>query len=163
MPLFNTFVLFILAELGNVLSTWVLKQWAESNQQSPAPTSPISSSLLAPSSLTSTQISSTSPNLLYFHSDSSSEKDPSREARLDRYILLYLLTGLFALAFELIRETYFTCRSIIAGRKIYERLIGTLLSAQGELCCNPNNNIVMLIGFCFSSAILRHGTYGAGA
>ncbi|KAA1073985.1 hypothetical protein PGTUg99_028716 [Puccinia graminis f. sp. tritici] len=130
MPLFNTFVLFILAELGNVLSTWVLKQWAESNQESPAPTSPISSSLLAPSIVTSTEISSTSPNLLYFHSDSSSGKDPTREARLDRYILLYLLTGMFALAFELIRETYFTCRSIIAGRKIYERLIGTLLSAQ---------------------------------
>ncbi|OAV89994.1 hypothetical protein PTTG_07453 [Puccinia triticina 1-1 BBBD Race 1] len=131
MPIFNTFVLFILAELGNVLSTWVLKQWAESNQTSPGPTSPISSSLLNISSVvTSTKISSTSPELLYFHSDSSSEKDPSREARLDRYILLYLLTGMFALAFELIRETYFTCRSIIAGRKIYERLIGTLLNAQ---------------------------------
>ncbi|OAV90001.1 hypothetical protein PTTG_07447 [Puccinia triticina 1-1 BBBD Race 1] len=129
MPLFITFVLFILAELGNVLSTWVLKQWAGSNQTSPAPSSPMSSSLLNLSSVaTSTKISSTSSELLT--SDSSSLEDPTREARLDRYILLYLLTGIFALAFELMRETYFTRRSIIAGRKIYERLIGTLLNAQ---------------------------------
>lgn len=130
MPLFNTFILFILAELGNVLSTWVLKQWAESNQTSPDPTSPIVSNWLTPSILASPQLSSAVPNLLYFHQDTLSEKDPDLEKRLDHYILLYLLTGMFALAFELIRETYFTCRSIIAGRKIYERLISTLLNAQ---------------------------------
>ncbi|KNZ48830.1 hypothetical protein VP01_538g8 [Puccinia sorghi] len=130
MPLFNTFILFILAELGNVLSTWVLEQWAESNQTSPDPTSPIVSNWLTPSILTLPQISSAVPNLLYFHQDTLSEKDSDLEKRLDRYILLYLLTGMFALAFELIRETYFTCRSIIAGRKIYERLISTLLNAQ---------------------------------
>jgi hypothetical protein len=133
MPLFNSCILFILAELGNVLSTWVLKQWAESNQPSSGPASPNVSSWLIPSTLTSTKLSSTGPSLLYFHEDLSSEKDRSKEKRLDHYILLYLLTGMFALAFELIRETYFTCRSIIAGRKIYERLISTLLNAQGKL------------------------------
>ncbi|KAA1073986.1 hypothetical protein PGTUg99_028829 [Puccinia graminis f. sp. tritici] len=156
MPLFNTFVMFILAELGNILSTWVLKQWTESNQKSASLTNLTSSSLLPPSILTATKILSTSPNPLYLnlHSDSSSERDPTPEARPDHYILLYLLTGMFALAFELIRETYFTCQSIIAGRKLYERLIGTLLSAQGELCCKPPTSIAMLTGLGFSSAIL---------
>jgi hypothetical protein len=133
MPLFNSCIFFILAELGDVLSTWVLEQWAESNQTSSGSASPTVSSWLTPSTLTSTKLSSTGPSLRNFHEDLSSEKDHSKEKRLDHYILLYLLAGLFALAFQSIRETYFACRSIIAGRKIYERLISTLLNAQGKL------------------------------
>ncbi|KAI9604384.1 hypothetical protein KEM48_000505 [Puccinia striiformis f. sp. tritici PST-130] len=130
MPLFYTLILFILAELGNVLSTWVLKQWAESNQPSSGPENLTASSWFTPSAVTSTKLSSTGPSLLHFHAGSLSDRDSNGEGHLDRYITLYLLTGLFALTFELIRELYFTCRSIIAGRKIYERLISTLLNAQ---------------------------------
>jgi hypothetical protein len=124
--------LFILAELGNVLSTWVLKQWAESKQTSSGPTSPIVASWLTIPAIISSKLSLSDSSLLHSDEDSFSEKDSNKQKSLDRYILLYLLAGMFALAFELMRETYFTYRIVIAGRTIYERLISTLLKAEGN-------------------------------
>lgn len=122
-----TLVLFILAELGNVLSTWILKEWAGANQKT-------SMSFLNPSELDSvlrpTQHSSIAPDVLSFAANSSAGNDQPNEGRLDHYILLYLLTGMLALAFEISRMTFFTCRSIKAARTIYESLISTLLHAQ---------------------------------
>ncbi|PLW39571.1 hypothetical protein PCANC_15648 [Puccinia coronata f. sp. avenae] len=129
-PLFYTFTLFILAEMGNVLSTWVLKQWAESNQTSSGPTKPIVASWLTIPTMISLKLALSDSSLLYSDEDSFSEKDSNKQKSLDRYILLYLLAGMFALAFKLMRETYFTYRIVIAGRTIYERLISTLLKAE---------------------------------
>lgn len=132
MPLMITMVLFALAELGNVLSTWVLERWADanSNQASPRSTHQIGVGWLNPSSIQLDKLLPTFPSSLSSQTLGSLVSNSDNDQVLDYYIGLYLLAGIMALAFELIRVAFFTFRSIVAGRKIYERLINRLLYAQ---------------------------------
>ncbi|CAH7688816.1 hypothetical protein BY996DRAFT_4577718 [Phakopsora pachyrhizi] len=127
--MFFVLLLFSLAEAGNVASTWVLREWAESNEPKTR-----ENGFIYLKSISHAAFQSSFSHLFSgFLRELSTEGTLQEEKRVfDHiyYIKLYLLASLVTLLFQLLRMMFFTWRSIEAGRKIYDRLINVLLHAQ---------------------------------
>lgn len=125
--------LFGLSELGNVASSWVLKEWAGAGQPEAHHQAHewLFTRYIYNPIVTITTLSRQSPELWHWRWPSDQIDTLDASIHMKHFLQLYIAAGLATLFVQLSRQFYFTIRSLKASRQIYERLIYTVVHARG--------------------------------
>ncbi|KAG0140699.1 hypothetical protein CROQUDRAFT_664859 [Cronartium quercuum f. sp. fusiforme G11] len=131
-PIAITLILYAGSEFGNAISNWILKEWAGANdtKAKSLESNWMVMKFIYNPIITVTTLSREVPELLYWHRSHENIGTLDSHAQVDKYIQWYTLASVITLFLQLLRQFYFTMRSVKAARKIYDCLIRTVLNAK---------------------------------